>query len=59
MDFWTMLDLRLRHALRGEQDRYDGGSPSRVVIPTDFGVRVLDWNGIVRAVEDAVKGEVE
>ena len=62
MDFWTLLDLRLRHALRGKDDRK--GDTEWIRVPVDGGVRVLNVKAITPSellenVEAWVKGEVD
>ena len=61
-DFWTMLDLRFRHSLRGPQDRK--ADTEWIVVPygDDGSVRVLpvrDPLAFVDAIEGMVRGEVD
>lgn len=61
MDFWTLLDLRLRHALRGKDDRK--GDTEWIRVPVEGGVRVLNVKAITSSellenVEAWVKGDV-
>ena len=62
-DIWNILDLRLRHALRGQQDRREGADWIVVPIGDDGSVRVLPMTDplldVLDAVEKMAVGEVE
>ena len=63
MDEWTLLDLRFRHALRGDDDRKDEGADwISVPVGDDGTIRILavrDPLAYLDAVEQWVVGDVE